>query len=174
MATEMLTRYKATLGLKPDADMDAVDTAYFTLVEHLGENPTEDESRRLGEIQHAYGVLKRAGERSDQIAAAAVASTGSRRGLRSLAGGLVALGALTGVLLAMNVGRFKLAMLHHEPGAVLYVQGSSEPFGTVVGFNPNHAFSSGPAGPAYEIRPAGAESTIWVGEQTVELTMSAR
>lgn len=174
MATETLTHYKSILGLKADADMDAVNTAYFTLVEAIASNPTEEESRRLQEIQHAYGILKRAVARSEEIAAEAAASARPRTGLRSLAGALVLLGALAGVLFAMNLGRVRLAVVHHEPGAVLYVKGRSEAFGTVVGFNRSHAFSSGPAGPAYEIRPEGAESTIWVGEQTVELTMSAR
>ena len=175
MTTETMNRYRTVLGVRSDADMDAINTTYFLLIDKLSANPTEEEAKRLQEVQHAYSMLRRAkAQIAEDVSAAKALEERPRTSLRSLGVAAGMLATLVIVLLAMNAGRIRLAMIDHKPGAVLFVRGQTTPFGTVVGFSDHHQFASGAPTPAYEIQPDGKTETVWVGERTVDLTMSTR
>jgi hypothetical protein len=74
---------------------------------------------------------------------------------------------LLAVLVAMNYGTIKMKMTHYEPGAVLRLKSQAVPFGEVVGFEARHRFPAGNPSPAYSIRLAGKDDTVWISQRLV-------
>ena len=60
MADAVLSRYWTLLGLQPGTKLEQLETQYYLLVEKAPKNPTEEDQKRLNDMHHAYGVLRRA------------------------------------------------------------------------------------------------------------------
>jgi hypothetical protein len=159
---EHLARYLELLGLKPGATLDAVNTAYFTVVKRFPENPTEEDEARMQELKRAYDILRRA---YVPPAKKSVLVLLDKRRLVPLLG--VTAMVLVGVLVWLNWGTIRLKMTHYEPGAVLRLRSASAPFGTIVGYEAAHRFPIGAPGAAYELRLEGRTDTVWVAERLI-------
>jgi len=169
MATETsLARYWDTIGLKPGADVEKLDTTYYLLVEQVPKDPTEEETRRQEELGHAYAVLRRSlVARDSRVAVARAAPRRDRRQVAAVVA--LVLGAV--VLLLLNLGNLKTAVISYHAGDVLHVKGQTSVYGTVLGFERDHRFHTGPPSPAYQVRLAGSDEVIWVSERVVEKGM---
>ncbi len=159
--TEHVARYLQMFDLQPGASLDEVNTAYYTYIEELAKNPTEDDEARLHELRRAYDILRRA---YVPPAKKAMAVLLDRRRTGPLVS--VAVTALLIVLIWFNWGTIKVKMTHYEPGTLLRLKSGSAPFGTVVGYEPAHRFPAGAPAAAYEIRLDGQPATVWVSERT--------
>lgn len=163
------SRYWSVLGLSPDTSLEQLEMHYTLVAERFPTNPTEDEERECEEIRRAYGVLRRACEARETQAAPDAARPISPSKWKIVALSVVL--SVTSSLVAVNLKSIRVALTTVETGTELRIQGRSEPFGTVVGFDATHAFPAGKPGPAYRVRLAGTGEEIWVGERTVELGM---
>ena len=157
-----VSRYLATLGLKPGVSLDEVNTTYYTLIRRFPDNPTEEEEAKVQEIRHAYSMLRRAYvppakkrflavmDRKVLVPALAVAT------LLSLGG-----------LVALNYNALRLRMTHYDAGVVMRLKNKSEPYGQIVGYEARHLFPAGSPSAAYSIRLSGRDETVWVSERLV-------
>ena len=169
MATETsLARYWDTIGLKPGADVEKLDTTYYLLVERFPKEPTEQDGHRLEELAHAYAVLRRSLVAKDTRVA--VARGTPRRDKRKVTA-VVALILGAAVLLFLNLGELELAVISYGPGDVLRLKGQNTVYGTVRGYESDHRFHTGDPSPAYQIELAGSQEVIWVSERVVEKGM---
>jgi hypothetical protein len=160
--TEQMTRYLQMFDLEPGASLDEISTVYFSYVEDLAKNPTEEDEARIMELRRAYDILRRGYVPPKKKTAEAGLDGPSIA--RRLAIGLA---ALLVTLVWINWGEIKLKMTRYDPGAVLRIKSASEAFGTVVRFEKEHHFPAGSPGAAYEFRLDGKTATIWVSERTV-------
>jgi hypothetical protein len=160
--TEQVARYLQMFDLQPGASLDEVNTVYFTFVEELAKNPTEEDEARLQELRRAYDILRRAYVPPKKKA---VEVLFDRRLIVPLLS--VAVAALLIVLTYLNWGTIRIKMTHYEPGAELRLASAPAPFGTVVGYEAEHRFPAGAPVAAYEIRLDGKQETVWVSERTV-------
>ena len=160
--TEHVSRYLATLGLKPGVTPDEVSTTYYTLIKNSPENPTEEEEVRLQEIRHAYSLLRRVYVPPEKKVLKAVMH---RKILLPTMGVLTVL--LLGVMVAMNYHTLRLKMTHYNTGDVMRLKDKPEPYGQIVGYESRHRFPTGAPSAAYSIRLSGRDETIWVSERLV-------
>lgn len=160
--SEHLTSYLDTLGLKPGASLEDVNTTYYMLIKKFPENPTEEEEARLQKVKHAYDTLRRTYVPEVRKP---IQDLVNRRFLVPAIGALAAV--LLVVLVAMNYGTIKMKMTRYEPGAVLRLKSQAVPFGQVVDFEAQHRFPTGNPSPAYSIRLAGKDETVWVSQRLV-------
>jgi len=160
-------RWLETLGLRPGVSLEEINTAYFTLIKRIRENPTEEEEARLTELRQAYDRL-----RKSYVPAArpSIAAPGNRR-LMVPALAILSI-MLLGALVVMNYGTIKMKMTHYDKGATLRLKDKTEPFGQVVGYENPHRFPTGNPSPAYAIHLSGREETIWVSERVVVIGMT--
>jgi len=169
MSEAALNRHWDTLGLPPNSSLEDLEIRYCLLIEHIPENPTEDQERQWQEIRTAYSVLRHASVPKEKKGLAWVSPVLLvRAGLVAAAG--VLLGAL--LLLAFNYKSLAVRWTEVEAGAELRIKSTNQPYGTVLEFDRNHAFPAGSPGPAYKVRLAGSGEEIWVGERLVELGMT--
>ena len=169
MSDMALSRYWSMLGLQPGTTLDQLETHYYLLVEKAPKNPTEDDQKRLHDLHHAYGVLKRAIESRAKAGALARMDSFVRRRIALVSTVLVA-GCVA--LVALNWTAIQTATRQYESGDVVRVRGSAEPFGTIESFVDQHRFENGKSAPAYVIRKAGTNETVYVQERTVEMAMT--
>ena len=160
--SEHLTSYLDTLGLRPGASLADVNTTYYTLIKRFPENPTEEEEARLQKVKHAYDLLRRTYVPEEKKP---LQDLVNRRYLVPAIAGVAAV--LLVVLVAMNYSTIRLKMTHYKPGAVLRLKSQAVPFGQVVGFEALHRFPTGNPSPAYSIRLAGKDETVWVSQHLV-------
>ena len=160
--SEHLTSYLETLGLKPGASLEDVNTTYYTLIKKFPENPTEEEEARLQKVKHAYALLRRAYTPEERKPLQVLLD---RRFLAPVVASLAAV--LLVVLVVMNYSTIRLKMTHYESGAVLRLKNQDQPFGQVVGFEAMHRFPTGNPSPAYAIRLAGKDETVWISQRLV-------
>ena len=125
--TEQVSRYLATLGLKPGVSPDAMNTTYYTLIKNSPDNPTEEEEVRLQEIRHAYSMLRRAYVPPEKKVLAVVMH---RKILMPALGVLTLL--MLGALVTLNYHTLRLKMTHYEAGAVMRLKDKGEPYGQIV------------------------------------------
>ena len=161
-STLHLQRYFDVLGLRSGAPLDAINTAYYMQVKRFPENPTEEDEARLQEIKRAYEMLKRAHVPPRKKAIKIVLS---KRLLIPFMSVLIVVAL--GALVAFNWGAIKLSMTHYEPGAVLRLKSQGQPYGEVIGFEPQHRWDTGNPSAAYSIRLQGSQDVVWVGERLV-------
>jgi hypothetical protein len=169
MADAVLSRYWTLLGLQPGTTLDQLETHYYLLIEKAPKNPTEEDQKRLNDLHHAYGVLRRAMESRAKAGALARVQSFVRRRV-ALVSTLAVAGCVG--LVALNWTAIQVATRQYESGDVVRIRGAAEPFGTIDGFVERHRFENGRAAPAYRIRKAGTEETVYVQERTVELAMT--
>jgi len=156
-----LSRHLATLGVKPGASLDEVNTCYYTLVKRFPENPTEDDEIRMQGIRHAYAFLKRAYVPPARKPLAVM-------GRRALLPALIAATLLAaGSMVALNYQTLRLKMVHYRTGDLMRWKDKSEPYGQIVDFEARHQFPSGIPSAAYSIHLADRDETIWVSERLV-------
>lgn len=169
MADAVLNRYWTLLGLQSGTTLEQLETHYYLLVEKAPKNPTEDDQKRLNEMHHAYGVLRRALESRERAGALARVKSFVRRRVA-----LVSTAAVAGcaALVALNWGAIQVATRQYESGDVVHIRGKAEAFGTIESFVEAHRFENGRSAPAYRIRKAGTDETVYVQERTVELAMT--
>jgi hypothetical protein len=160
--TEQVSRYLATLGLKPGVSPDAMNTTYYTLIKNSPDNPTEEEEVRLQEIRHAYSMLRRAYVPPEKKVLAVVMH---RKILMPALGVLTLL--MLGALVTLNYHTLRLKMTHYEAGAVMRLKDKGEPYGQIVAYESRHRFPTGAPSAAYSIRLSGRDETIWVSERLV-------
>jgi len=161
-STEHISRCLATLGMKPGATLDEVNTTYYTLIRRFPDNPTEEEEARVAAIRHAYGLLRRA------------YVPPQKKGLKAVLDRKILLPAmavmtvlLMGAMVALNYHTLRLKLTHYNTGAVVRLKDKQEPFGQIVGFETRHQFPTGAPAAAYSIRLTGREETVWVSERLV-------
>lgn len=169
MATDgAMGRYWSLLGLKPGTGLEELDATYYTIVEKWGQvDPDEAETKRRHDLQHAYSVLRR------YVASREVTKTG-RRQWGSMLWTRVPMGLLlvgTVALALMSMKDLRLKFVQVDTGAIVRLKGSSQPYGTILGFEHSHAFPAGNPGPAYQIRLAETGSILWLSERVVEKGM---
>ncbi len=157
-----LHQYLETLGVRPGASLEDVSTAYYTLIKKFPENPTEEEEERLKKVKYAYDFLRHAYAPPKKKPLRALAT---RRMLVPLLACLAAVGLL--VLVKMNYGAIKIRVTHYENGAVLRFSDQAAPYGEVVAFEARHQFPAGSPSPAYAIRLAGKDETVWISQRLV-------
>jgi len=159
---EHLTSYLDTLGLKPGASLEDINTTYYTIIKKFPQNPTEEEEARLQKVKHAYDLLRRTYVPRQRKP---LQNLVNRRFLVPAIGSLAAI--LLVILVAMNYSTIRLKMTHYDSGAVLRFKNQAEPFGEVVGFETQHRFPTGNPSPAYAIRLAGKDETVWISQRLV-------
>jgi hypothetical protein len=169
VADAVLTRYWTLLGLEPGTTLEQLETHYYLLVEKAPKNPTEEDQKRLDEMHHAYGVLRRALAARAHAGALARVNSFVRRRI-ALVSTLAVGGCIA--LLAMNWKTIQVATRQYEAGDVVRIRGSAEPFGTIESFAERHRFENGKSAPAYCIRRSKTDETVYVQERTVELAMT--
>lgn len=162
MSAQSQDRFRELLGVRPDATLEEINTAYFLLLEKLSVNPSDKEGEQQLELQHAYTILRRAHETAEPKLAA---SRWNPRVFVAVAG--ILLVVLIPVLVIMNLDWFTMATTEYETGDVLRLSNREAPFGTVVGFHPAHRFHTGQPGPAYQVRLAETGETVWISERVV-------
>ncbi|HEX6849812.1 MAG TPA: hypothetical protein VF139_00285 [Candidatus Polarisedimenticolaceae bacterium] len=169
MADAALSRYWTLLGLEPGTSLEQLETHYYLLVEKAPKNPTEEDQKRLHEMHHAYGVLRRALAARASAGALARVNAFVRRRIAVVAtlavGGCIA-------LVALNWNSIQVATRQYDSGDVVRIRGSAESFGTIESFSEQHRFENGKSAPAYRIRRATTNETVYVQERTVELAMT--
>lgn len=160
--TDNLDRYFSILRLQPGASKDEINTAYYSILNNLPEDPTEEEAARIQQIKHAWSILQR------NYRPVARRRPAPRRKPRSLIPllGLAAL-VLAIVFFAVNYDNVRLAIVEYHPGDMVRWQNQSEPYGRVLRYDPAHRFHIGAPAPAYEIRLEGKDETIWLSERIV-------
>ena len=166
MSGEAQQHYLEMLGVEPGATLDEVRAAYFLQVEKISDNPTEEEMEEQARLHHAYAIVKRFYQ------ASAATERAARREPRAYGRTLVRLAAVAlviavPVLLVMNFSSIKLGMVEYVPGTVVRMKGQTAPYGTIVRFEESHTFHTGEPTPAYQIRLARGEETVWVSERVV-------
>ena len=157
-----LNQYLETLGVKPGASPEDVNTAYYTLIKKFPQNPTEEEEERLQKVKYAYDFVRHA---YAPVKKKPLLALPDRRILAPVLAGLAVIGIV--VLVAMNYGAIRLKMTHYENGDVLRFKNQSAPYGQVVGYEALHPFPSGYPSPAYSIRLADREETVWISRRLV-------
>jgi hypothetical protein len=169
VAEAVLNRYWTTLGLPPGTALEQLETHYYLLVEKAPKNPTEEDQKRLNEMHHAYGVLRRALESRAKAGALAKMNSFVRRRIA-----LVSTVAIAGcvALVYLNWTAIQVATRQYESGDVVRIRGAAEPFGTIEAFVEQHRFDNGRSAPAYVIRKADSEEIVYVQERTVEMAMT--
>ncbi|HEU5181687.1 MAG TPA: hypothetical protein VFW45_12930 [Candidatus Polarisedimenticolia bacterium] len=161
------SRYLETLGLKPGASLEEINTTYFTLIKRFRENPTEEEEERLVALRNAYDRLRKG------YIPAAKPSIATPKDRRMMVPALAILSfLLLGALVVLNYGTIKMKMTHYDNGSVLRLKSRTEPFGEIVGYEGSHHFPTGNPSPAYAIRLSGREETLWVSERVVVVGMA--
>ena len=160
--SERLTNYLDALGLKPGASLEDVNTTYYTLIKKFPENPTEEEEAQLQKIKHAYDLLRRTYVPEEKKPLQVLLD---RRLLAPAVASLAAI--LLVVLVVMNYGTIRLKMTHYESGSVLRFKNQAEPYGQVVDFEAMHKFPTGNPSPAYAIRLARKNETVWISQRLV-------
>jgi len=158
-----LEPYLTQLGLEQDATLEEINTAYFMILKRLPENPTEEEEEYQKQVVRAYAVIKRSYVAPVESGVARLPI--NRSLLVPVAAALMVVLAVT--VLVLNFGTLKVMMTHHETGVVLRWRNQTEPFGQVVGYDATHKFDKGDPFPAYQIRLAAREETIWLSERLV-------
>jgi hypothetical protein len=166
--TDHMGRYLEMLGVGPRATLDEINTAYFTLVKRFPENPTEEDEARVQELRRAYDIVRRRYV-PPKIKGLKVVFD-KRVALPLMAVAVLALG---GTFLWMNWSNVKLQTTHYDPGTVLRLKNTPAPYGTVTGYESTHRFPAGLPAPAYQIKLAGKEETVWVSERLVVLGMES-
>jgi len=156
-----LARYFAILKVEPGASKDELNTAYYSILERLPKNPTEEEAQRIQQIKHAWSILQR--NYTPAVKRRVVAR--QRRSLVPMLGVVAAVLAV--VLFAFNYQDIRLAVVEYQPGDVVRWTNKSEPYGKVLRYDPMHRFHVGEPSPAYEIRLQGEDETIWLSERIV-------
>lgn len=169
MAEAALNRYWTLLGLTPGTPVEQLETHYYLLVEKAPKNPTEDDQKRLDEMHHAYGILRRALQSRAKAGALARANSFVRRRI-ALVSTLAVAGCVA--LVALNWTAIQVATRQYESGDVVRIRGAVAPFGTIEGFVEAHRFENGSSAPAYVIRKTGGNETVYVQERTVEMAMT--
>jgi len=157
-----MARCLETLGLRPGASLDEINTTYYTLIKRFPENPTEADEALMRDVRRAYETLRRGYK--PPVSRAPRLKMDKRLAIPLMA---VATVALAGVLLWLNWGNIQLKMTHYEPGQVLRLKSASAPFGTIVGYESVHRYPLGRPGPAYEVRLEGKTETVWVSERLI-------
>jgi hypothetical protein len=160
--TEQVARYLQMFDLQPGASLDEVNTVYFTFIEKLAKNPTEEDEVRLQDLRRAYDILRRAYVPPKKKAVEVLFDNRLIAPVMS-----VAVAALLVVLIWLNWGTIRIKTTHYEPGAVLRLKPAQAPFGTVVAYEETHRFPAGAPAAAYEVRLDGRQETVWVSERTV-------
>lgn len=160
--TDRMTRCLATLGLRPGASLDEINTTYYTILKRFPERPTEDDEAHMRDLRRAYEVLRRGYVPPRKKSAGFHLD---KRFAMPLLG--VATVALAGVLLYLNWGTVRLKITYYEPGVVLRLKTAAVPYGTIVGYNAQHRFPAGRPGAAYEVRLEGKSETVWVSERLI-------
>jgi len=163
-------RYLDILGVKRDASMDEIHTAYYLLIEKYAHNPTEDEADEQLKLQHAYNILCRSYEEPEQKSPGDASERDSRLGLK-IAGTLLVICIL--VIAAMNFSALKLRMTEIDPGTVVRLKDSNAPYGTILRYDPAHKFHTGKPSPAYEIHLRGGDEAVWLSKRVVVKGMVA-
>lgn len=159
-------RYLETLGLGPNATLDAINTAYYMCIKRFPENPTEEDEARLQEVKRAYDILRRSYQ-TKQVRTFPLRFSVSFRRKAALPVLGAALLVLLGGLVALNWKSLRLKMIHYDQGTVVALKGHGEPYGTIVGYEAKHRFPAGNPSAAYALRLDGRDTTVWVGERLV-------
>lgn len=159
--TDNLARYFAILRLEPGASKDEINTAYYSILERLPDNPTEEEDRKIQQIKHAWSVL----QRNYRPAARKRVVVRRQRSMLPILGLIAALLAIGFFL--FNYQEIRLAVVEYQPGDVVRWQNKSEPYGKILRYDPTHRFQIGEPSPAYEIRLDDKDETIWLSERIV-------
>jgi hypothetical protein len=76
-----------------------------------------------------------------------------------------------GALVYLNFGTIKLHWTEVRPGTVIRLAGNSEPYATVIRFDPSHQFAVGEPARAYQLKLSGSDEVIWLSERIVEKGM---
>jgi hypothetical protein len=166
MADTTMDRYLNLLGLKPGVTLDEVTTTYYSHLEKLSKNPTEEDEQRLQQLKHAYACLRRA---YVPPAPKGLSVAVDKRVLFPVMGVLAVV--LGGALIVMNRGNIKMMVTRYEPGVVLRWEGKTAPYGQVVAYEADHHFHAGSPSGAYQIRLADKDETIWLSERIVVKAM---
>ena len=154
-----LSHYLELLGVGPDATMQEISATYYVMVERFPKNPTEEEEEAIKQLQHAFSIVRRA-------YAGRVAPRRSAFSARTFMTVIAALAMLGGSAFAvLNASAIQIMMNRHEVGDVLRWKNQTESYGTVVGYDEQHRFHTGPPAAAFEIRLTGKEKTVWIGER---------
>jgi len=159
--TDNLARYFAILRLQPGASKDEINTAYYSILERLPKNPTEEEDTQIRQIKHAWSILQRNYRPAVKMKVAA----GRGRSLGPMLGLIAAVLAVA--FFVLNYQSIRLAVVEYQPGDVVRWTNRSEPYGKVLRYDPMHRFHTGEPSPAYEIRPAGKDEAIWLSARIV-------
>jgi len=157
-----MARCLETLGLKPGASLDEINTTYFTIIKRFPADPTEDDEAHMQELKRAYDTLRRGYVPPQKKKFEVVLDR--RVAIPAIC---VATVVLAGALLWFNWGNIQLKMTHYEPGDVLRLKSASVPFGTIVGYETAHQYPLGQPGAAYEVRLEGKTDTVWVSERLI-------
>jgi len=160
--TDRMSRCLETLGLRPGASLDEINTTYYTILKRFPENPTEDDETHMQELRRAYDTLRRGYVPPKKKTVEILMD--KRVAIPLLC---VATVVLAGVLLYLNRGTIKLKMTHYEPGAVMRLKTAGVPFGTIVGYDAAHKYPVGNPGAAYEVRLEGKPDTVWISERLI-------
>jgi len=159
---DRMARCLETLGLRPGASLDEINTTYYTILKRFPENPTEHDEAHMRELRRAYEILRRTYVPPQKRVVRVLMD---KRLAIPLLG--VATAVLAGVLLYLNWGAIKLQTTHYEPGEVLRLKSANVPFGTIVEYDAAHKYPVGRPGAAYEIRLEGKTDTVWVSERLI-------
>jgi DnaJ-like protein len=159
-------RYLEVLGVGPNATFDAINTAYYTCLKRYPENPTEEDDARLQEVKRAYEILRRNYQpKETRTFSWGLSLSFGRKTTLPVLGAVTLL--LLGGLVALNWKNLRLKMIHYDKGTVVALKGTSEPYGTIAGYESMHRFPAGKPSPAYELKLEGRDMTVWVGERLV-------
>ena len=158
---DRLDRYFELLGLTPGVSKDEINTTYYMLIEKFPKNPTEEEEAQLQEVKHAFTILQR-----NYTATEPKRRIGFKpRTMLPILGTLVLVLGITFVV--MNYQDIRLMVVEYQPGDVVRFKDKDVSFGTLLRYDPEHQFHTGPPTPAYEIRLADKEETIWLSDRIV-------
>lgn len=160
--SDNLARYFAILRVEPGASREEINTAYYSILERLPKNPTEEEDKQIQQIKHAWAILQR--NYRPAVKQRRVAAHGRRSMLPILGLALMVLGI---AFLAFNYQSIRLAVVEYHPGDVVRWQNKSEPYGKLLRYDPTHRFHTGEPSPAYEIKLEGTDEKIWLSERIV-------
>ncbi len=78
---------------------------------------------------------------------------------------------LAGIALILALPELRSTATRYEPGDVLCWRESSARFGVVVDYDPAHRFRIGDPVPAYDVRRAGSNATLWISGHVVASAM---
>jgi hypothetical protein len=163
--SDRMTHYLSLLGVKPGAELEQINAAYYCVLEQFPENPTEEEDAQLQELQHAYSIVRRhyVGDAPRLKRKKSVDIDGW--GAVAVGGTLALVMAI--VLLILNFSAVQLALTRYEAGDIVRWEDEQSPYGQILRYEAEHRFHTGEPSAAYEIRLAATGETVWLSHRVV-------